>query len=426
MNRFDHALLSAHLKFVQARSPFFQEFWPRLPDTPGIEDVPVTDHHAYWDANTPVGSRVLTGPQTDGLVFKSGGTSGSPKFSFFSNSDWQAFCRAFGDALQRGGMQPGEKVANLFYGGQLYASLLFVTRSIEEAGVGVCYPIAGFAPPDEVIETLQQFRIETIAAVPTTVMSLLPHLAQAEPGSLFVRRIVYGGEAMYPDQIEAIRAVLPGVEVRSIGIAGVDYGEMGFAGPDCAPGEHRCLEDSTILELLDESGRRIEETGVPGRLHVTNLRRRLMPIIRYPVGDRGEWLEPAGTPHRKFRVLGRTELGARVGPMTLYVEDVQKILQQFADSLQVLGFQLIVDHENRRDLCTLRLGVADPAVISGELAPALVKAVYEERHMFPQLVADGIVHPLAVEWVIPDALTRNPRTGKLQWVVDRRHDAPRP
>ncbi|MGC9456344.1 MAG: phenylacetate--CoA ligase family protein [Halothiobacillaceae bacterium] len=422
MNLVDEAKVKAQLAFVRANSPFFRDFWTDLPERPTLAEVPVTDHKAYWAANTPVNSRVLTGPLDAGVVFKSGGTSGNPKFSFFSNADWQSFCRAFGDALRRGGMQPGERVANLFYGGQLYASLLFVMRSIEEAGVGVCYPIAGFAPPEEIVEALEQFQLETIAAVPTTVMSLLPHLAQVGPERLAVRRIIYGGEAMFPDQIEAIRAVLPGVEVRSIGIAGVDYGEMGFAGPDCAPGEHRCLDDSTVLELLDDQGRRIEEMGVPGRLLVTNLRRRLMPIIRYPVGDRGEWLEPAGTPHRKFRVLGRTELGARVGPMTLYVEDVQKILHGLNASVRVFAFQLVVDHDQRRDRCTLRLGVEAPQAIDAGLAERIVSSVYAERHMFPQLVEDGIVHPLAIEWVRQEELLRNPRTGKLQWVVDRRHD----
>ncbi|MGM0610722.1 MAG: phenylacetate--CoA ligase family protein [Thermodesulfobacteriota bacterium] len=422
MNATENSQLLDHLHFVRENSPFFRDLWSRLPEEFSLEDLPLTDHHAYWKENTPVDSRVLTGPHENGVVFKSGGTSGSPKFSFFSNNDWQLFCHAFGEGLRRGGMQPGEKVANLFYGGQLYASLFFIMRSIEEAGVGVCYPIAGFAPPDEISETLQQFRIQTLAGVPTTIMSLLPALGGMGTEKLHVRRIIYGGETMYPDQIEAIKRVLPNVEIRSVGIAGVDYGEMGFAGPDCAPGEHRCLDKSTRLELLNDEGHRIEETGTAGHLYITNFRRRLMPIIRYPVGDRGIWLEPHGSPDRKFQVLGRTDLGARIGPMTLYIEDIQKILAELPDKANILAIQLVVDHFKRKDLCTLRLAVADPAEESQDMTKRLIKGIYRQRHMFPQLIENGIVHPLKLEWVKQDKLHRSPRTGKLLWVLDRRHE----
>ena len=49
------------------------------------------------------------------------------------------------------------------------------------------------------------------------------------------------------------------------------------------------------------------------------------------------------------------------------------------------------------------------------------EALYAERPMFPGLVADGVVHPLVVEWIAPSALHTNARTGKLLRVVDRRH-----
>jgi phenylacetate-CoA ligase len=41
--------------------------------------------------------------------------------------------------------------------------------------------------------------------------------------------------------------------------------------------------------------------------------------------------------------------------------------------------------------------------------------------MFPDLLRQGLVHPLAVEWVGAAELEINPRTGKLKRVLDRRH-----
>ena len=414
------AALQNHLAFVRQHSPYYRQAWKGLPDSLSLGDLPVTDLGDYWAANSFRDNRLLTAPHQAGVVFKSGGTTGNPKFSYFSNEDWQAFCHVFGQGMRRAGLQPGERVANIFYGGQLYASLLFITRCIEEAGQGVSFPISGSAPAEELIDALVNFEIQTLAGVPTTLVSLLPALAEQAKGQLKVRRFIYGGETMYPDQIAALQKVLPDCQVASIGIAGVDYGEMGWVDESCEPGVHRCFDESTVLEILAEDGQPVNEVGVEGDLHITNFQRRLMPIVRYPVGDRGMWIDPPDSPSRRFRVLGRSETGARVGPMTLYLDDMQRILQQQAGAHGVIGFQLLVDHHQQKDAATLRVAVMDPHAIPGELAERVCEAVYAERHMYGDLIAGGIVHPLQVEWVASDALLTNPRTGKLMRLVDRR------
>ena len=49
-----------------------------------------------------------------------------------------------------------------------------------------------------------------------------------------------------------------------------------------------------------------------------------MPIIRYPVGDNAVWIEPG----RKLRIIGRAEEGARVGPVTVYYDDMRLVLEK--------------------------------------------------------------------------------------------------
>jgi phenylacetate-CoA ligase len=415
--------LVAHLEFVQAQSPYYRELWKDVwkdgAPPPPLGELPPTDHAGYWAANTGEDNRLLTGPHGNGIVFKSGGTTGNPKFSFFSNEDWTAFCRVFGGGMKRGGLREGERVANVFYGGQLYASLLFVGKCIEEAGVGVNFPIAGFATPEEILDALKEFRIDTVAGVPTTIMNLIPHL-EAVAGALNVSRFIYGGEAMYPDQVAALRRAVPGCRVRSIGIAGVDYGEMGWVDDSCDAGVHRTFDESTVLELFDDEGAPLDDVGAEGALVVTNFKRRLMPVVRYPVGDRGRWIDPPGTPGRRFKVLGRTEKGARVGPMTLYMEDVQRVLEATASAAGMIAFQMEVEHEDRRDRCRLRVAVANPAAVPPQTTDAVRAGLYAERPMFPHVVEDGIVHPLEVEWVVPGDLRTNPRTGKLVRLIDRR------
>ncbi len=410
------------VRFARAHSPFYREFLADVPERGfSVTDLPVLDQKAYWEANVVgKGNRVLTGPIADGIVFKSGGTTGNPKFSVFTDQEWESFTETFGWGMRKGGLEPGEKVANLFYAGELYASFLFITSSLEAAGAGVNYPISGATDLEEILEFLDLFGIETLAGVPTTIMKVgeaVLHHGNPLPS---VQRIVFGGESMYPDQREMLGRAFPGARIQSIGYASVDGGELGYADADCAPDEHRAFH-TTILELVDEeTGEAIEEEGAPGKIVVTNLTRRLMPIIRYPAGDRAVWVEPPGTPDRKYRLLGRSEEGARVGPMTLYIQDVWKVLSAFHDRVPMANFQIRITHEEMKDRGTLRLVPEDPERATEELAAEIVRAVYEERPMFGELLENGLVHPLTVEWISFEELLVNERTGKLRRIIDER------
>lgn len=416
--------LLSHLRFVYTNSLYYRalwrQAWPNPQDEIDLAQLPVVDSKSFWQANQFEDNQVVTGVLEDAIVFKSGGTTGNPKYSYFSHADWKQFCRVFGEGLIKAGMKPDERVANLFYGGQLYASFLFVSGSMAEAGVGVNFPVSGMASQEEILKTLTFFKVETVALVPTTLMMLLPALAQLPTDQVFLKRVIYGGEPMQPDQIAAVKAVLPGCEVQSIGVAGVDYGELGFVDETCEVGVHRLFDATTRVELLDEDFNPIEQLGVPGDLYVTNIGRRLMPIVRYPVGDRGEWLDPAGTEARRFRLLGRSEEGARIGPVSVYIEDIQKVLESLDLPQTVIGFQLVAEHFDQKDRGVLRLAVANPQSVPETASQAVRMSLYKQRSLYPDLVEQNSLHPFLVEWVFLADLVTNSRTGKLLRVVDRR------
>ena len=68
--------------------------------------------------------------------------------------------------------------------------------------------------------------------------------------------------------------------------------------PDVQPGgidqEPTCYTVNTssmIMELVTDIGDVITAEGVKGNVVITNLSRRLMPVIRYPMGDAAEWVD---------------------------------------------------------------------------------------------------------------------------------------
>lgn len=175
----------------------------------------------------------------------------------------------------------------------------------------------------------------------------------------------------------------------------------------------------TVVELVDDvTGEPVTTPGVPGRVVVTNLFRTLMPILRYPTGDRAEWVD---VERGRFRLVGRSTEGARVGTVAMPTEEIRAVLVANDPGRVVSGMQLVQRRWDGKDGLILRLGCTEEP--PPDLGERLVEAVYRARPLYPEEVAAGAIHHLAVEWVPRSGLTTNPRTGKLQQVVDERPPA---
>lgn len=408
--------LTELIELARNKSPFYKELYKGISNNTPIEGLPLIESHDFWHHNTIENNQILTEEQTDGIVFKSGGTSGNPKFSFFSIDEWELFTQAFGEGMRKGGLTKGDKIAHLFYAGDLYASFLFITKSIEKSLSSVVhFPLSGGADFDHIVTTINAFKLNVWAGVPTTMVKLAEH---AEKNNLHPpKKILFGGESMYADQKEFILSVFPEVQIQSIGYASVDGGLLGYADRTCAPQEHRVFSDFTVMEIIDEETLKpINEIEKPGKLYLTNLTRSLMPIIRYPVGDRAMWLE-SPKDYRKFKILGRSEEGARIGPATVYYEDISALLSHSHSGFNVKGFQLITKHFQNKDQLVIKVATTSRDTAEMEHLKSRIEA---ERSFLKELAHEKQIHPLKIEFVDITELETNPRTGKLKRLIDER------
>ncbi|MET9887461.1 phenylacetate--CoA ligase family protein [Streptomyces sp. NPDC006430] len=413
------------VRFARDRSPFYADLYADLPPRVNrLTDLPVVEQGAFWAANTPHDNRVLTAPLGEAVVFKTGGTTGVPRFSCYTREEWQEFVGAFGAGLVDAGLQPGHRVADLFYAGELYASFLFVLDALAHAPVAnVRLPIGGGAPLESTVSTLEDFAAQVVAGTPTTLCRLAEHLISQGRQLRDVELLFFGGEALFADQRRLLAAAFPRAEPRSLGYASVDGGLLGRPVPGVDPRTHRPFSPHTLVEILDETtGEPIREAGRPGRVVVTQLFRRLMPIIRYPAGDRAEWTDTEGG---TFRILGRAEEGVRVGPVSLPWQDATDAVAEADVEGLVTGVQLVVRRWEGRDGLVLRLATAcdhDPFDLE-VCEKAVVTGLNAARPLYPDSVAAGFVHPVRVEWARHRDLVVNPRSGKLVRVVDERPTA---
>lgn len=372
-----------------------------------LERLPIVDQEEFWKANSFKGNKLLTGPIEDGVVFKSGGTTGKPKFSVYSKEEWQLFTTLFGEGMDHSCLKDGDRVGNLFYSGDLYASFLFITKSLENAKTKITqFPMTGGMKIEDVIKTVEEYDINVLAGVPTSFISMA-ELLISRGETLELERVLYGGESLYPEQEKILEVAFPKAKFMSVGYASVDGGHLGYIDDSCERGEHKVFP-GTIMEILDDFGKPITRPLEVGKLTYTNLCRTLMPIIRYPVGDMGCW-----TTDGKFKLLGRSDEGARIGPVTVSRDDLVEVLRSTNVFEKISNFQMLIVSDEGKDKLIVRYS-------SSEKIEALRESFYKERPMYQEAVEKGHIRDIDFIKVLEDELEHNERTGKLKLVIDQR------
>ena len=408
---------------ARERSPFYQRLYQHLGPRPALAELPVIAQDEFWAAHQRDRQEVLTAPLESGIVLASGGSTGAPKFSYVAHDEWNFNAYLSQLVFESAGLKDGDRVGNLFGVSELYASFLGTTFSLKGVKARVLhFPFTTLSPDEFIVRLMRSFEIDTFAGVPSRILRLVNFIESSGAAKeVRLRRILFAGEHFYPAQRAHVERIFPGVTFHSLGYACVDSGFIGSAEADCGPGEHRHMDNAGIMEIHDDAtGQPIIEPGVTGKVIFTNLARSLMPIIRYPVGDHAQWLEPAGTPSRKFVLLGRSEEAARVAHANVHVSDVRKLLEPFVARLGLADFQMLVTSENRRDKLTLRLAARAPKEVCAAAEADVLSALDRHRPQLKGMVGVGTIHPVALEWVNPGELIANPRTGKIRMVVDQR------
>ena len=416
----DYRKLNELVQYARKNAPLYGALYLNLPEV--VEDVtelPVIDHTSFWSANTIADNQVLTAPLTEAVVYKTGGSTGAPKFACYTRGEWDDFATDIGLDMASNGLRSGHRVANLFYAGELYASFMLFGQSLTSITMDtVRLPVAGSAPPEVIHQVLADFSVEVVMGTPTTLCRVANYLLEHDHQQTSVEYLFFSGEPVFSDQRRLLLAAFPNAEICSLVYGSVDGGLIGHAlrGPDQRV--FRAPTRDAIIEILDDdTGEPIREPGRSGRLIKTDLRRRLMPILRYPVGDRAEWLDfESGL----FRLQGRHAEGVRLGPVTIYTEDVRRVANELTAADAIIGMQLVAYRADGRDGMVVRLAARPDFTGTEATGVEFVTRLNTSRPMIPEHVDAGMIHPVKVEWKRYNELAVNPRTGKLRAVIDER------
>ncbi len=415
------------VELARGNSPFYHELYRDLPQSGWqLEDLPLIDLEAYREADTFENNRIITAPLNDALVIRTGGTSGKTKLAFYRNSELADICGYISTRNEGNGMAAGDRVATLLPAGNLYASYLFSALALHYATTPLVVFHYGMEVPfEELVPSLKEFGVDVLIAIPTYYLKLARFIAENRlHEGVRVRKLYYFGETMFHDTREELLRVFPGASIHSSGYSSVDGALIGFVDLGCGFNEHRTPDGLTIVELIDEeTGELIRETGRAGKIYITNLARGLMPVIRYPSGDMARWVEPEGTPNRKFLLLGRAGEGVRFFGPIFYFNDVANLLFPLYETYGLLNLQMLSERLEGKDRLTLRVALSRRRDDEAELE-ARIRGLMDERYGYLRHnVAEGIMWPLALEFVTPEGLETSPVTGKALRVIERRFGA---
>lgn len=406
------------VEHAKKHSPYYKELYKNV-HSDKLSDLPIIDQAEFWK------TRVVTEDQPDGIVFKSGGSTGAPKYSYFTHQEWIAYTESFGQGMSEGILDHGDRVGNLFYVGDLYASFLFIKDSLQfipSAKKKITqYPIAGQTDHVQILKIIEEFNINTIVGVPSAILTMLEKYSanKSKFPHLKIEKILFGGEALYDDQHLALKKIFPDIQISSIGCASVDGGMIGYSSRDCANNEHRVYDEASIIEIVDpDTNEVITEKNKVGKVLLTNLTRKLMPIIRYPAGDMAMWLEDEKTPNRKFKLQGRSEEAARLGTLSVYFEDTRDMVMKTLKEASGIQFQMVLNHYAHKD--ELIFKIAGSGIDRATSQARLAEAFSKEKPGYADILNKNLIHPLKIEIVEQSALDANTRTGKLKRIIDQR------
>ena len=255
-------------------------------------------------------------------------------------------------------------------------------------------------PARDAVDILMQYRPDVLYGnrVHLDLMALELGRRGVRPEGL--RLLVGTGEVIRDSSRRLYREGF-GVElVESYG--SVEVGVMAHETPE-NDGLHLC-EDLTYFEFLDESGKPVLP-GEPGRVVVTDLMGRLMPFIRYDIGDlavfeRRNGGENGAAVRRLTRIVGREEDYVLLPDGTRRsAHDFFEVLNRYEDIVQ---FRIV---QRKRDRFQVSV-VADEAyflAISDDLL---------------ELLMQGLPPQARVDLVRKDQIVPDP-SGKLSRFVSQ-------
>lgn len=413
------------VRFAKENSSFYRGFYKgievrRLDD---IKKLPFLTKDHLFRHTPPKDLSFFTDKKlSSGIFFASGGSTGRPKYVFYHQDEYDEVVKMLAYAYEAGGLKEGDVVANLFVGGNLWSSALSVEKAIAYTRA-ISLPIGSSLPIENIVAYLKEFNANVIIGLPSFLIRLAEYVKEKRI-KLNIDKIFYGGEYVSREMIDFWRDVFgSNVKVKSGGYASADAGVIGFQCEYLDGGLHHLFDKSQYLEIVHPETLKAVPPGEIGEIVLTPLNKRVMPLIRYRIGDLGRWILErcrCGREEPVFEILGRCDERIHAGGAHIFVWDIQKAIASVKELSP--NFQVIVDKKGAKDVIEIVIESAKYKD-ADRFIPRLRESLLANSQDLAESVKLGWIDLPTIRIVPPQTIERINRTGKIKRVVDRRIDA---
>ncbi len=414
------ARLKRIVGIVREKSPLLKERYKDIDfdDFESFRKIPILKGEDYKKYLPPAGDGLLTAEIKGGYIFSSGGTTGKPKSVYRTVEEQHFNTVRLGKGLALSIFDKNDRVANLLFAGNMWASFVSYNQALEHTGCTIL-PIGGHLPMEAIVQNLLSFKANAIISIPSVLLTLAEYV-QTHNIDLKIAKVSVGGEHLFKESREYLKKILGVEKIASTGYTTNDTGGIGYQCEHLVGTSlHHVHEDLHYVEILDPETNEPVKPGEIGKIVVTNLNRTLMPTIRYEVGDLCRWVEMECKCGRKTRILellGRSDDIVIIGGGNITPEVISKAIYPF-DELSS-HFQMKVNLVNGKDALDVLVESKEEKFhdISKQVEESILKLSKELKVM----LKNGLIHHVSVKIVKPNTIPRNPKTGKISLIKDLR------
>ncbi len=341
-------------------------------------------------------------PHPAGYIFSSGGTTGEPKYVHFSYEEFDFVSDMLAKGLRAQGVKAGMKVANLFVAGNLWSSFMAVEKALEKIGV-IQLPIGGMCAEENISMYLEKFRPDVVMGIPSMLVKTAEYM-NVKGKDVTIPMVFYAGEALSDSRQEFLTKNWGTKYFGSVGYASVDAGVIGYQCSQSQPGEHHLFSDLIEMKVIE------------GEAIVSSLYRSSLPIKNYKTGDRVEMIGPCtcGETSPRFKLLGRSDNLIMIWSCRMQLDEVEKTLKSLDPG--VLSYQVVITEDKAEEI--LSLYYEKNQHIKEEILLANLYA--NARDLKDTITLEEMSAKTRIIPVEQGMIPRNPRTGKISLILDRR------
>ncbi len=387
-------------------------------DFESFRKLPLLTGDDYKKYLPPYGEGLMSREMRGGYVFSSGGTTGKPKSVYRTLAEQHFNTVRLGKGLRLSVFNENDRVANLLFAGNMWASFVSFNQALEHTGCTIL-PIAGNHPMEVIVQNLISFKPNGIISIPSVLLSLAEYV-ETHKIDLKIEKVSVGGEHLFQESREYLMKVLGVKEIASTGYTTNDTGAIGYQCKHLVGTSlHHVHEDLHYVEILDVETNEPVKSGEAGKIVVTNLQHKLMPAIRYEVGDLCRWVDMECECGRKTRVLellGRSDDIVIIGGGNISPDVISAAIYPFQELST--HFQMIIKIDNNKDSLEVLVEAKEDRFkdISSEIRGAIMKLSKELRTMYKA----KLINDVKVRIMKPNSIPRNIKTGKVTLIKDER------